>query len=91
MVAFIHKTVSALILLLGVLARAEDNSDELCGREEFQWINKRSQDPLSDLGGAANIDRITRIELHSARNLIFPRTIRVVSRVTVHYVEKAVE
>lgn len=69
-----------------MLVSGQEEEDPLCGDVYTEHKGNRDRgDPVGELGGLQNIDKITRIEVDTAHNLLFCTDLRVFGRIFVTY------
>ena len=61
----------------------EGDGDPLCGAIYTSHRGSKSKDPIAELGGIQNIDKIIKIDVDTAHNLLFCTDNRVIGRMTV--------
>ena len=71
----------ALWLLCAFGSFAFGQDDDLCGNIYTEHSGgHRSRDPVAEMGGLQNIDKIIAIEVDTAHNLLFCTDLRGISR-----------
>ena len=72
-----------LVCGLCFLAHGQEGDDPLCGAIYTSHRGSKSKDPIAELGGIQNIDKIIKIDVDTAHNLLFCTDNRVIGRMTV--------
>ena len=66
-----------------VNGQEEGDGDPLCGAIYTSPRASKSKDPIAELGGIQNIDKIIKIDVDTAHNLFFCTDNRVIGKMTV--------
>ena len=61
----------------------DDDDTPLCGEIYTSHVGARSKDPIAEMGGLQNIDKIIKIDVDTAHNLFFCNDNRVIGRMGV--------
>ena len=76
---------SSSLFVLGQEEEGEEDDTPLCGDIYYTHRGSSSRDPVAEMGGLQNIDKIISIEVDSAHNLFFCTDNRVIGKIATTY------